>query len=131
MPGFDSPAATTPTQVGSDRKTMLFDQIKDVVADIGSGKYDDKLEQLKGEFDRAIRNRQAAISLQEIAEGDRVEITAKMTPKFLTGVTGTVIQRDGDYFHVKVDQDHPNLVAAKRTRHVVGIPVECVSKIEA
>jgi ribosomal protein L21E len=106
-------------------------EICDVVADIASGMHDDNLEQIKAEFDTEIRRRQVAISLQEIAEGDRVEITAKMTPKFLTGLTGTVIERDGDYFHVKVDQDHPNLVAAKRTRHVVGIPVECVSKIEA
>ena len=109
---------------------MLFDQIKDVVADIESGKYDDKLEQLKAEFDTVFRRRQIVLANQ-ITIGDRIKITGNMKPKFLTGVTGTVIQRDGDYFHVKVDQDHPNLVAAKRTRHVVGIPVECVSKIEA
>lgn len=129
------PARCSSTRAAQNRKKTMFiktdPKIADFAADLHLGKYDDKLEQLKGEFDRAIRNRQAAISLQEIAEGDRVEITAKMTPKFLTGVTGTVIQRDGDYFHVKVDQDHPNLAAAKRTRHIVGIPVECVSKIEA
>jgi preprotein translocase subunit YajC len=108
-------------------------EICDVVADIASGMHDDNLEQIKAEFDLVIRRRQVAYSLQEIAVGDRVQITGRMNPKYLTGLTGTVteVNHKRGCFFIDVDQDHPNLAAAKKKRSEVGIPLGCVSKIEA
>jgi len=107
-------------------------EICDVVADIELGKYDDKLEQLKAEFDTVLRRRQLLLA-GEISVGDRVEITGRMNPKYLTGVTGTVteVNHKRGCFFIDVDQDHPNLASAKKKRSEVGIPLGCVSKIEA
>ena len=106
-------------------------EICDVVADIESGIHDNKLEQLKAEFDTVIRRRQIVLANQ-ITIGDRIQITGKMKPKYLTGVTGTVLSKDRKGFWVQMDKDHPNLAGRKYENYgEVGLPLGCVSKIEA
>tara|TARA_B100000405_G_scaffold54372_1_gene36533 strand:+ start:1307 stop:1648 length:342 start_codon:yes stop_codon:yes gene_type:complete len=105
--------------------------ICDVVADIEEGKYDDKLQQMKAEFDTVFRRRQIVLA-NEITIGDRIKITGNMKPKYLTGVTGTVLSKDRKGFWVQMDKDHPNLAGRKYENYgEVGLPLGCVSKIEA
>ncbi len=106
-------------------------KIADFAADLLLGKYDYKLDQLKAEFDTEIRRRQIVLANQ-ITIGDRIKITGNMKPKYLTGVTGTVLSKDRKGFWVQMDKDHPNLAGRKYENYgEVGLPLGCVSKIEA
>jgi hypothetical protein len=106
-------------------------KICDFVADITAGDYDDKLDQLKAEFDTVLRRRQIVLANQ-ITIGDRIKITGNMKPKYLTGVTGTVLSKDRRGFWVQMDKDHPNLAGRKYENYgEVGLPISCVSKLEA
>ena len=115
---------------------MLFDQIKDVVADIKSGKYDDKLDQLKAQFIEVIRRRQVAL-VADVKVGDRIEIGGNISPKYLKGVTATVTEVDKKHIFVHLDLNHRNLQGKKYSApHFnygsgLGVPISCVSKLEA
>jgi hypothetical protein len=83
--------------------------ICDFVAEITAGDYDDKLDQLKAEFIEVIRRRQAAL----VAEIDKKHI------------------------FIHLDLDHRNLQGKKYSApHFnygsgLGVPISCVSKLEA
>jgi len=113
--------------------------ICDFVADITAGDYDDKLDQLKAEFIEVIRRRQVAL-VADVKVGDRIEIGGNISPKYLKGVTATVTEIDPTntkFIFVHLDLDHRNLQGKKYSApHFnygsgLGVPISCVSKLEA
>ena len=100
--------------------TELFSAIKE-------GYFDAALKEITA----AVRSREFAVANQ-ITIGDRIKITGTMKPKYLTGVTGTVLSKDRRGFWVQMDKDHPNLAGRKYENYgELGQPINCVAKLEA
>lgn len=97
---------------------------------IANGEYDGQLDQLF----QALKDRRRFAARQRGLEnkasmnaGDRVVITDGISPKYLTGTTGTVSpmppRRPGD---VQVDIDEKFAQARQRFGASVGVPANCL-----
>jgi len=96
---------------------------------IKEGDFDSQLRDLR----QAVRNREFKLANQ-IKVGDRIKVTGNMSPKYIVGVTGEIVSREGGKnpkFWVNLDEDHPNLQGRKYgSGGDVGFPINAVTKID-
>lgn len=103
--------------------------ISAIVNDITAGKLDDSEQLIYAAFkarNRAKREAAKLVNQAMIDEGDTVKITARMTPRVLTGLTGVVTKKDGA--KVTITTPKPFLLR-KVMQSVVTIPIDCVTII--
>ncbi len=108
-------------------ETSVFDRI-------ARGEFDDQLDELF----QALKDRRKFAGQQKAAQnkasmnpGDKVRVTAGISPQYLIGVTGTVspkpARRAGD---VQVDIDEAYRARTRKFGTSVGVPANCLAKIE-
>ena len=82
-------------------------------------------------IEKAIFDRKHLLA-KSIQIGDTVEITGRMKPKYLVGVTATVTGKDNKNIWVLLNKNHPNLQGRKlQTSGTVGFPIGTVERVDS
>lgn len=71
------------------------------------------------------------MAVLEIENFDTIKITGRIQPKYLIGVTGTVVGQDDKCVWVLLNKDHPNLRGRKHsTTGTLGFPFVTIKKVD-
>ena len=71
------------------------------------------------------------MSILKIENFDTIKVTGRIQPKYLVGVTGTVVGQNEKGVWVLLNKNHPNLIGRKHsTTGTLGFPFATVQRVD-